>query len=638
MKSVRIKYILPAAPPRQANGACAVIPWGNCEFHTDPALRDYDWLVVYDDFPRFDQGCIHREEEPLACPREHTILVTQEPPTIKRYPRAYTRQFGYVLTTHTRQQLPHPHHRVGRGCVHWQAGYPLEEVLSQRDYPKSRLLSTVCSAKQMKHTEHYSRYRLTRYLAEHLPELDWYGRNVRELKVKYDALNPYKYHIAVENYIAPNHWTDKISDPLLGLCLTFYAGDPRLSDILPPESFIPIPLHDPERALSIITNAIASNEYERRLPAIREARRLIITRYNIFQQVADVISKHQDDEKRAGQAIPIRGKGWLKGRHALRRDPRNWPGALAEIVGHCFHRKQLDGPPCRTVRLSDGLGNQLFQYAFALAVQRATHDPVLLDRSWFPEYGGRLRKATRRAYALSAYRLSLETVEEAQLNQIWHAGVPSAAGNGRACRLREQEIDLAPAALPSLPCACYLRGFFQQAAYPQMVREQLLRDLTLPDSALNEANRAMLASIQAAGEGATFVHLRRGDYAELEARGEGVHRPCPLSYYQQAEQYLEARETAPLYLFLFTDDPAWAREHYRSVHPMTLVDINDAAHGWLDIHLMRHCHHAIIANSTFSWWGAWLMERPGRIVIAPARWLKDSPPPPGLLPDDWITL
>ena len=323
---IRIKYITHAMLSGERT-ALAPISWGDCLFIQDAECRDYDWVVVYDDMPRRDVGTIRNETEELCCPPERTIFVTAKPPSIKLYPRLFARQFGYVLTTHAAHFLPHRHHRIGHGCLHWMADYPMEEGLAMPDYPKSRVLSTVCSSKQQKHTQHYRRYVLTKYLAEQLPGLDWYGHGVKELPRKYDALNAYKYHIAVENYLNDYHWTDKISDPILGLCLTFYAGDPKLGEYLPPESFIPIPLDNPPETLRIIREAIDNNEYEKRLPAIREARRLIVTKYNMFAQVVDLIHEHMA-KPASDQDVVVPGMK-LRGRHALRRRPLH---ALDEFV------------------------------------------------------------------------------------------------------------------------------------------------------------------------------------------------------------------------------------------------------------------------------------------------------------------
>lgn len=306
---------------------------GDCVFIYDSACQEYDWLVVYDEFPKEDVGSLVGQAEPLACPREHTILVTSEPPSIKIYPRCYTSQFGHVITTHLPKYLPHPHHHIGAGALMWMAGYPYGEVISEPDYEKTRQLSTVCSGKVQKHTMHYARFSLTKYLSEHLPELEWFGRGVRPLENKYDALNSYRYHIAVENHIEAYHWTDKISDPLLGLCLTFYAGDPKLSEVLPADCFIPIPVDDPPRALEIIRTAMANNEYEKRLPAIREARHLLATRYNFWQQVMQVVHENQD-----APTAPVTKQQWLCGRHRLRRNPLNALGEFLQLCRFRFRR------------------------------------------------------------------------------------------------------------------------------------------------------------------------------------------------------------------------------------------------------------------------------------------------------------
>lgn len=295
---------------------------GNCHFIYDGDCRDYDWLVVYDEVPK-ECGSVHKQAEPLACPKEHTIFVTQEPPSIKIYPRCFTSQFEYVLTTQTPQQMPHKNHQYGEGCLYWYANIPMEEAFSMPDYPKTKEIATICSAKQQTHTLHQKRYILTKYLSEHLPELDWYGRGVKPLQKKYEAQNDYKYSIAVENYVAPYHWTDKISDPILSLCLTFYVGDPRLEEVFPAESFIRIPLENPPEALRIIKEAIANNEYEKRLPAIKEARRIMVEKHNFFNRVASLIEANNDKPTAPMPAKPIS----IIGRHRLRR---NFFNMLAE--------------------------------------------------------------------------------------------------------------------------------------------------------------------------------------------------------------------------------------------------------------------------------------------------------------------
>ncbi len=298
------------------------VEWDDIVFTSDSSCRDYDWALVYDDFPRYDTGSIKDELEKLACPQENTILVTCEPPTIKIYVRPYVSQFGYVISTHLPRYLTHPHRVHAPGSLLWCAQCPMEEALSMKEREKTRVLSTVCSSKQQGHTMHRTRYEAVSYLAKHLPDMDWYGYGVRALPRKYEALFPYRYHLSAENYVGDYHWTDKISDPILAQCLTFYAGDPKLAEVFPEESFIPIPLGDKEATLAIVREAIQNNEYEKRKPAILEAHRLLLQKYNMFAQVARLIHEVTEERRAAGKPEQGQGEnGVLRGRHRLRRNP-----------------------------------------------------------------------------------------------------------------------------------------------------------------------------------------------------------------------------------------------------------------------------------------------------------------------------
>jgi hypothetical protein len=153
----------------------------------------------------------------------------------------------------------------------------------------------------MTQTRHHDRFVLTSALAAAFPELDWFGRGVKPIAQKTDALEPYKYHLAVENHIAPGHWSEKLSDPILCECLTFYAGDPDIARTLPADAIIPVPLDDVAATEKIIRDALQNGEYEKRLPAIREAKRLLLERYNFHAQIIRVI------ESCAGQPVtPVR--------------------------------------------------------------------------------------------------------------------------------------------------------------------------------------------------------------------------------------------------------------------------------------------------------------------------------------------
>ena len=291
-----------------------VCEWrGGYLFTHDPTCDDYDWLVVYDEMPSTDRGIFRDGCEPLACPREQTILATWEPVSVKRYSRAYTRQFGHLLTNRPPEAEGHPRYHLGRGYYHWFCGHSPEELAQSP--AKTREISAVCSAKRMRRTKHRARYDLVAAIAAAVPGFDWYGKGVRPLAHKYEALDSYRYHVAVENHVGVHHWTEKLADAFLCECLPFYAGDPAIFEVFPEESLIPIPIDDPVEAVRIVRESLAANAYERRRDAVLEAKRRILTRYNFWDQVIEVIRSAEGQPLAADAARP----GRIYARKALRR-------------------------------------------------------------------------------------------------------------------------------------------------------------------------------------------------------------------------------------------------------------------------------------------------------------------------------
>lgn len=275
--------------------------WGNCEFVFERDQRDYDWLLVYDDLPARSDEPRKTTRENLACPQAHTLLVTSEPSSVKIYGDDYTRQFGVVLTSQPEWALPHRERIFSQPALHWFYGVgsreivPFDSMLAHPPTAKTRDISMVHSPKAMRHTLHHHRARFMRWLAEHMPELDTFGRETpRKLDDKADCLRDYRYHVAVENFVGEHHWTEKLADPFLGLSLPFYYGCPNAEDYFPADSLIRIDIHDPAGALEIIRKAIADNEYAKRLPALIEARRRVMFEHNLFAVVArEIERRHQ---------------------------------------------------------------------------------------------------------------------------------------------------------------------------------------------------------------------------------------------------------------------------------------------------------------------------------------------------------
>jgi len=133
-------------------------------------------------------------------------------------------------------------------------------------------------------------------------------------------------------------------------------------------------------------------------------------------------------------------------------------------------------------------------------------------------------------------------------------------------------------------------------------------------------NLEMLRRIES--ENAVCIHVRRGDYIS-NPETERVHGACSIDYYRSALVALRERTDHPRF-FVFSDDPGWARAEFGSEGSITVVEINGADRNYEDLRLMSSCRHHVIANSTFSWWGAWLGAHAGQVVVAPKTWFASG--------------
>lgn len=284
------KRLLPSASP----------VWGRCRFSFDLDNEEYDWLVVYHDIPELGKW-VH--ELPLHCPPENTILITNEPSSITVYGTDYLRQYGMVITFQEPWVISHPNVRHRAPGLVWFYGFSSDDdsyrtydELSREQPEKSRLISTMCSSRTGNVTLHTKRLSFSNQLKRDLPELDIFGHGLTRVNDKAEALRPYKYHVVVENHVAPHHLTEKLPDAFLGYNLPFYHGAPNATDYFPKDSFIPIDINDYGATLDIIKSHIANNEYEDRLPYICEAREIALNEMNLFAIL--------DKEIRASATVP----------------------------------------------------------------------------------------------------------------------------------------------------------------------------------------------------------------------------------------------------------------------------------------------------------------------------------------------
>ncbi|AFO92946.1 alpha-1,2-fucosyltransferase [Phaeobacter inhibens] len=279
-------------------------------------------------------------------------------------------------------------------------------------------------------------------------------------------------------------------------------------------------------------------------------------------------------------------------------------------------------------RLHGRLGNQMFQYAAGRALADRLGVSVALDSR-----GAELRGE---GVLTRVFDLDLATPDilpplrqRAPLGYALWRGLGQHLGTGPKLR-REVGLGYNPDFVDWSDNS-YLHGYWQSERYFAQSAERIRRDFTFPEYS-NQQNAEMAARI---GEtNAISLHVRRGDYLTLAA-----HVLCDQAYYEAAlAQVLDGLEGQPT-VYVFSDDPQWAKENLPLPCDKVVVDFNGADTDYEDMRLMSLCKHNIIGNSSFSWWAAWLNQTPDRRVAGPTKWFGDPKlNNPDILPPDWLRI
>lgn len=276
------------------------------------------------------------------------------------------------------------------------------------------------------------------------------------------------------------------------------------------------------------------------------------------------------------------------------------------------------------VRLMGGLGNQMFQYAAGRSLSLRRGAGLVLDLSWF-------HTVSDRHYGLWALNISAETVDTPEwspgrgsrwlgrlLNKVGKVGMEQLFRPNAVPVYREKGFGF-DQAVPGLSAPVCLDGYFQSERYFSDQVSVIRNDFTVI-SPPNEANVRLLERL--AGNDAICLHVRRGDYV-ANAKMNAFHGVCPVDYYRAGLQIVSEGLADPR-CYVFSDDPAWVRANLCLPLPTSVVDINSAEAPQEDLRLMAACRHFVIANSSLSWWAAWLGQHPGKRVVAPKQWFQTA--------------
>ncbi len=273
------------------------------------------------------------------------------------------------------------------------------------------------------------------------------------------------------------------------------------------------------------------------------------------------------------------------------------------------------------VKLKNGLGNQLFQYAFGRLFQITNHETVKYE---FETY----KKDTAREYKLDKFNTEVVFATPEEIKKF--------KGNSLIRRLRTKlmgnyYIGYSPTLLSSKEK--YFEGYFQSYKYLEPIRNELLREITLKNP-IDQKFPGIIEKMR--GTNSVSVHIRRGDYVSDE-KIRAAHYTFGLEYYEAAFNILKTKVGNPS-LFVFSDDIEWVKENLKTDIPMQFVSEPNMP-DYENFMIATYCKHNIIANSSFSFWIAWLNQNPEKVVIAPKKWnnvfQKEYE---DLLPKEWIQI
>lgn len=290
------------------------------------------------------------------------------------------------------------------------------------------------------------------------------------------------------------------------------------------------------------------------------------------------------------------------------------------------------------IRLTGGLGNQMFQYAFGRATANRLGVEMRLDLSdsTLSIHQGYELKRVFGVEAKVATESEMDSMLGWQRPEIIRKLIKKLKLAALVAKgWVEEPYFHFSAKMLQVPDRTYLSGYWQSEKYFEDATECIRSEFkfSTPPSALNEV---LLQEIADTNTTAISLHVRRGDYVHNQAVSQ-VHGNCSLAYYHAAIQYVMQYVHNPLF-YVFSDDMDWVCNHLEMPFPHQLVTHNRGESSYEDMRLMSVCQHHIIANSSFSWWGAWLNANPKKIVVAPKNWFADENLPHDLFPDGWIAL
>jgi len=280
----------------------------------------------------------------------------------------------------------------------------------------------------------------------------------------------------------------------------------------------------------------------------------------------------------------------------------------------------------------------MFQYAFGRALALSKRTELILDTDDFFDYPLHNGFELKNVFGITTRKIKRQELFKA-LGWRGIAGFHRKLTRRRYLLLRGRKI-LAESHFRYPPSAldvdndCYVFGYWQSEQYFSSFADVIRADFTFRPP-LSETNQFHLETIKSCES--VSLHVRRGDYVSSR-KTNAIHGVCTLDYYYSAIDFLSKSCHQPVF-FIFSDDSEWVKKNLKIGFPCHYIENNIGKESYNDMRLMASCCHHIIANSSFSWWGAWLNPSETKIVVAPQHWFKkDRFDIANRIPETWIRI
>ncbi len=315
------------------------------------------------------------------------------------------------------------------------------------------------------------------------------------------------------------------------------------------------------------------------------------------------------------------------------------------------------------IKLTSGLGNQLFQYAAARNLSLIHNCIIKLDTHAFGQEKNRhfeldlfniqapiasardliklypiegLNRLIIKRIFGSHISYRINNLLEKRIKHNYFTFNPETDKPGKLLhgRILAQRFNYFDPEITHAPNNIYMIGYFQCEKYFIQHAETIRREFTFknPPDAMNKEFINKITSTESIA-----IHIRRGDYINVPENAKNFN-VCTMDYYNRAIEFIVSRITHPVF-YVFSDDISWCKDNFRIKYPVRFADINQNIRNAEDLRLISYCKHQIIANSSFSWWGAWLNTNPQKIVIAPRRWNNiPNYNTSDIVPEKWVKI